>query len=73
MIEDLNGRDLVKIAFSKLKVQQDALTKDERDGKIDRAGSNVVCQRCGLKYVEHPTVEDCPWLIVTCDWRVFHV
>lgn len=71
MIEAIKHRNLLKIAFSRWKVPQELLTEREREGDINRAGGNVICEKCGLEYVDHPRVEGMEFLAVTCDWRVW--
>jgi hypothetical protein len=36
-------------------------------GLYSRAGGDALCQKCGLKYVEHPQVPDYPTFHVNCN------
>ena len=67
----LKHLDLVKVAFRRLKIPQSAIDRKIIEGDCDRAANDVICQRCGLKYIDHPTVEGMDFLIVTCEWRVY--
>lgn len=51
------------------------MTVAKREGAVERAGGNVICQKCGLEYYNHPKIHGAKYegLVVTCDWRVFKI
>jgi hypothetical protein len=46
----------------------DRLTAEaDKDVDIPRAGGDVVCRVCGVKYVHHPAVQGRLWATRTCE------
>ncbi len=63
---------LIRWAFRKLKISAaEVMTDQERQGDVNRAGGDCICDICGFKYIEHPQILEYPDLYITCNWEVF--
>lgn len=69
-VPELNKLVMVKLAMRSFKVPRHLVEAQINDEGNDRADGGCVCDRCGLHYRDHPTVEGLEYLNVTCAWKV---
>lgn len=63
---------LVRWAFKKLSISAlEIMTRNQRQGDVERAGADCICEICGHKYIDHPQISEYPELHVVCDWSVY--